>query len=466
MVGLKCLMLCLTFSLVSSFSRSKQVPPTARVDEGRNVGYPSILTDFILANKLEEGRKNCSVQGIKAKVKSYSGFFRVRSDKQMESNMFFWYFPAETKPESAPVVLWLQGGPGASSLFGLFQEIGPFSARNKGLKMREYYWSKSVHLLFLDNPVGAGFSFTTAEVGYARNQSDVARDAHNALLQFFTLFPDLQARDFFISGESYAGKFVPAIAMKIDKSKQGLKINLKGITIGNGFCDPVNMMQYSDYLYQIGLLDIKGKNTFSDREKEITDLIKKNSYTEAYNKFNTILNGDGLSKTLFTNLTHSVNYFDYRNFTSDSTQDNYLIKYIDSDVARRFIHVGDKTFNLVNIKVEQYLQNDFMKSVRPDIEYLLSKYKVLIYNGQFDIIVAYPLTENFVRNLQWSGAAQFKAAERRPLLFGGEIAGYYKNVKNLYQVMVRNAGHMVPMDQPRNALNLITRFVFGKPISD
>ncbi|RZF41060.1 hypothetical protein LSTR_LSTR002692 [Laodelphax striatellus] len=442
--------------------------PTPRV-QNRNVGYPSIVTDFIVKGQYDEGRKNCTVEGIKGNIKSYAGFFRVRvgQKKGTESCLFFWYFPAEVNPENAPVVLWLQGGPGASSLVGLFQEIGPFMAKHKGLKTRKYYWSKSVHLIFLDNPVGAGFSYTTSDA-YARNEDDVSSDAYGALLQFFTLFPNLRENDFFISGESYAGKYVPTIAMQIDSGNadKSKKINLKGLTIGNGFCDPENMMGYSDYLYQIGLLDSKGKNTFSALEKEITDLIKKNSYLEAYNKFNMLLNGDGLGKTLFNNLTHSDNYFDYRKFTNNATADNYMIKYIDSDVARRFIHVGDKPFNLVNIKVEQYLKNDFMKSVKPYVESLLSKYKVLFYNGQFDIIVAYPLTDNFLRNLRWSGATQFKSAERRPLLFGKDIAGYYKNVKNLYQVMVRNAGHMVPMDEPFNALELITRFVFGKPISD
>ncbi|XP_022201891.2 venom serine carboxypeptidase-like [Nilaparvata lugens] len=211
---------------------------------------------------------------MKGTVKSYSGFFRVRT--ALDSCMFFWYFPAEEKPVNAPVVLWLQGGPGASSLVGVFQEIGPFMAKNKGLKLRKYYWSRSVHLLFLDNPVGAGFSFTNGEEGYVRNNTDMAVDAHSALLQFFTLFPDLKANDFFISGESYAGKFVPSLAMKIDKSQvtAALKINLKGIIIGNGFCDPENMMGYSDYLYQVGLLDKQGKNVFSVREYEITNLIK------------------------------------------------------------------------------------------------------------------------------------------------------------------------------------------------
>lgn len=87
--------------------------------------------------------------------------------------MFFWFFPAESGAADAPVLLWLQGGPGATSLFGLFDENGPYECRDGRPSLRKYSWSKQYNLLYIDNPVGTGYSFTGHEQGYARNQTQV-----------------------------------------------------------------------------------------------------------------------------------------------------------------------------------------------------------------------------------------------------------------------------------------------------
>lgn len=85
----------------------------------------------------------------------------------------------------------------------------------------------------------------------------VGQDLYSALIQFFQLFPELQKQDFYVTGESYAGKYVPAIAYTIHKRNPTapLKINLKGLAIGNGLCDPEHMLgHYGDYLNQLGKL--------------------------------------------------------------------------------------------------------------------------------------------------------------------------------------------------------------------
>ncbi len=94
--------------------------------------------------------------------------------------MFFWFFPAQNgNTADTPIMLWLQGGPGASSLFALFTEIGPiYIDANENIQLREVTWNKNYHLIFIDNPVGTGFSFTSDLKGYARSQYDVANVLH------------------------------------------------------------------------------------------------------------------------------------------------------------------------------------------------------------------------------------------------------------------------------------------------
>nr|CAD7574031.1 unnamed protein product [Timema californicum] len=172
-----------------------------------DVGEVLLLTPYLEEGRVEEAR-NLSRVNLEpySDIASYSGFFTV--NKQFNSNLFFWFFPAEMNYEEAPVVLYLEGGPGESSLVGCFAMLGPFwvSSDENNLVPRNYSWHKNHSLIFIDNPVGTGFSYTENDAGYASNQTQVGNELYSAMSQFFTLFSELQKRDFFISGESYAGK--------------------------------------------------------------------------------------------------------------------------------------------------------------------------------------------------------------------------------------------------------------------
>lgn len=449
-----------TRGFTNIYPKLKSYPLPDDVD----VGKPLFLTPLIESGNIDEARNKAVVQHSEMyDVSSYAGYFTV--NKEYNSNMFFWFFPAAHNPKTAPVVLWLQGGPGATSMFGLFMENGPFFVNaNKTLQKRKYSWHQSHNLLYIDNPVGTGFSFTDNDKGYATNETHVGRDIHTVLVQFFTLFPELQNNDFYVTGESYAGKYVPAVshAIKDYNIKADKKINLQGLAIGNGLTDPENQLVYGDYLYQLGLIDSNGRDLFHMYEEKGRNLIKQKKFVEAFNLFDTLLDGDLIgSPSLFKNLTGFDFYFNYL-YTNDPSDANAMAEWIQKAEVRKAIHVGNCSFNVENKKVEEHLKGDVMQSLAILITDLTKHYKVLIYNGQLDIIVAYPLTENYLRNLEWTGAEKYKTAPRNLWWVGKELAGYTKTVDNLTEVLVRNAGHMVPSDQPLWALDLITRFTHNK----
>lgn len=132
-------------------------------------------------------------------------------------------------------------------------------------------------MLFIDNPVGTGYSFTDPD-GYTKSIQQVSDHLHIALVQFLKLFPEYRESPFFITGESFAGKYIPGIAHKIyemneryDNVGHGeFKINLEGIALGNAFTDPINMMDYSSFAYENGLVDIHGR-----REMEMFEILTK-----------------------------------------------------------------------------------------------------------------------------------------------------------------------------------------------
>lgn len=427
-----------------------------------DAGDPLFLTPLLEAGKIKEARALSHVQLGHRHGHSFAGFFTV--NKTFSSNLFFWFFPARTGADNAPVVVWLQGGPGGSSLFGLFAENGPFSVdSNLHLVPRNYSWSKTLNILYIDNPVGTGFSFTRDERGYARNQSDVGRDLYAAMVQFFTLFPELQRNDFFVTGESYAGKYVPALTYAIHKHNPTatLKINLKGMAIGDGLCDPVTMTDYGDFLYQVGLIDGIDQQYFKQQGDLAVDLIKKQEWLKAFAIFDSLLNGDKTGyPSYFTNVTGLTNYYNF--LANGEPEDmNYWTSYINKVSVRRAIHVGNLTFHDGSV-VETYLEEDMMKSVKPWIEELLDHYRVMIYNGQLDIIIAYTLTENFINSMKWKNAGQYRQSPRYVWREDGQVAGYVREVPGFVQVMVRNAGHMIPYDQPKWAYDMINRFTAEK----
>lgn len=134
-----------------------------------------------------------------------------------------------------------------------------------------------------------------------------------------------------------------------------------------------------------------------------------------------------------------------------------IIMFLENPDVKKAIHVGNKPFDSTG--VEKHMQIDVMKSVAPWISELLHNYRVLFYNGQLDIIIGYPSTVNFLQKLHFNGAAQYKTAQRIQWHVGNGLAGYITKGGNLTEVLVRNAGHLVPADQPEWAFDLISKFV-------
>ncbi|GIY18846.1 probable serine carboxypeptidase CPVL [Caerostris darwini] len=110
---------------------------------------------------------------------------------------------------------------------------------------------------------------------------------------------------------------------------------------------------------------------------------------------------------------------------------------------------------------------DIMQSVKPEVTVIMNNYKVLFYNGQMDLIIPYPLTMNFLYSVRWKNADAYKKVKRQIWSVNNtdRIAGYVHNVGDFYDVLVRDSGHIVPYDQPKIALDLITRFIKKIPFA-
>ncbi|CAF0746134.1 unnamed protein product [Adineta ricciae] len=419
-------------------------------------GQPLFLTPYIESGHIDQAR-NLSRVDLQPDYaySSYSGYLTV--NKTHESNLFFWFFPAKSGNTSAPLVVWLQGGPGSSSLFGLFAEQGPIMVdKQQTLHESNITWNSKYHLLYIDQPVGTGYSFTKSDDGYVRNEDEVARDLYSMLTQFFQVFPEYVPSPFYVTGESYGGKYVPAIVYKVhmENPSAKVKINLKGMAIGDGMIDPYNEWDWGPVMYQFGLIDERQLEYVNLQTALARNAIRLGQYSLAYDIFGSLFDD------FYSNATGLNDVYNYI-LTDLPDAFGYYVPWVTASDNRRKIHVGNLTYN-DGERVRTGLANDVMQTIVGKVSVIANNYKVLIYNGLLDVIIATSLTMDWLDKLEWQYANELRGAERKVWKVQDddrEVAGYIKQAHSFFVAWVRNAGHMVPADQPRAAFDLIDRFI-------
>lgn len=442
---------------------------------GEDVGEPLLLSK-VLSEQGPHAARALSAVALPSFVQgfeSYSGF--LHTDDAGDKEMFFWYFPPRSGKVDAPLLIWLQGGPGGSSMMGLFAEMGPIEL---DAELRPHpkavTWNDRYGMLFIDNPVGAGFSYTGTGEGYCRStRTCVADNLVSLMQQFYKIFPETSSNDLYITGESYGGHYVPAFGARVleHNAKLGAgeaAIPLKGIAVGDGWVDPVNMLPgYPELMRSLGLAseaEVRVIQGYCDRA---VNSINRGDMLQAFKEWDEMLNGDVFPyHNYFHNITGSNNYDNFM-MTNDPPDFSFFGDYLNKPEVRKAIHVGNATFGGNSANCEKHLLEDFHESYRPELQKLLQAegVRVLIYSGQLDVIIASALTERFLPYLQWPGQNEFAAAEKkvwRVESSDAEVAGFVREVPGFQRVVVRGAGHIVPWDQPRRAHDMITRFVEGR----
>jgi vitellogenic carboxypeptidase-like protein len=430
--------------------------PRTPILPGDDPGEPLFLTPYIESGQIDQARNLSRVNLQPAySYPSYSGYLTV--NKTHQSNLFFWFFPAQNGDTNTPLLVWLQGGPGSSSLFGLFAEQGPIMVdKQQNLHPRNITWNSKYHFLFIDQPVGTGYSFTKSEDGYVRNEDEVARDLYAMLIQFFVIYHEYAASPFYVTGESYGGKYVPAIVYKIhvENPQAKTKINQKGMAVGDGLIDPYNEWDYGPVMYQFGLIDERQLEYVNLQTALARNAIKLEQYSLAYDLFGSLFD------EFYNNATGLDDVYNYL-LTQLPDSFSYYVPWVTASENRNKIHVGNLTYNDGD-RVRVGLANDVMQTIVGKVAVIANNYKVLIYNGLLDVIIASSLTMDWVDKLEWQYAEQLRGAERKIWKVkddDSEVAGYIKQAESFFVAWVRNAGHMVPADQPRAAFDLIDRFV-------
>ncbi|KAJ1977016.1 Cell death protease [Dimargaris verticillata] len=408
----------------------------------------------------------------------YSGQIPVSEDG--EDVMFFWlvYNTTALPPKAHPshpnrkLLVWFNGGPGCTSLDGVFLENGPYAfTENNDVGRREWSLTRSAVMLYIDQPLGTGYSYARTQ-SYSRTYEQSTAVFAQFLANFYTLFPELKPFGLYLGGESQAGVYLPYIAQELLRRTQenvnGYAFPLKGLIIGNGWIDPLHqypaVFEFSK-AHQLHATSIEPKvngllakcmHDYESRTPRIGNTVCEH-YVTQFLKLSSPEPGK------------CYNTYDYRLIDSyPSCGMNWppkiheFTKYFRDPDVWRALHVDRQTWSNwieCNTKVGHYLENTTERPGVTLLPELLEQLPILFVAGDKDILCNYMGVEAMVDNMHWNGQTGF----RRQGLWTWEVAdqpaGYYMADRNLTYVRLFNASHMAGVDKPRELYDLMTRFM-------
>lgn len=337
-------------------------------------------------------------------------------------------------------------------------------------------WDVTHNVIFVDQPLGTGFSWTTSDDDYCSGEECVADDMLDFFRALYEARPELVGKDLWVTGESYGGHYVPAVSNRLFRaSLQGEivpPIPLRGLAIGNGLTKPsVQFGAYADFLYENGNISA----TLRDIVDLISPICSFGLEVCELTRFapECILAVQLCQQIIFAPLevaTAGMNVYDIRKpcvgtlCYDFSALDEYLN---DPEVQRKLGVTREIEWKSCNMAVYADMLPDWgrdLSVVIPDL--LQAGINVLIYAGDKDFICNWLGNRRWVDGLPWVGADDWAAETEHLWTVDGEPAGQATNVGPLTFLKVFDAGHMVPMDQPDRALDMITRFTRGTSFYD
>uniref|UniRef100_A0A2C9M6B3 Carboxypeptidase n=1 Tax=Biomphalaria glabrata TaxID=6526 RepID=A0A2C9M6B3_BIOGL len=445
----------------------------------------------------------------KPNFKQYSGYLKGSGTKKLH----YWFVESSGNPKVDPVVLWMNGGPGCSSLHGFLTEHGPFRVNSDGSTLQPFpfAWNQLASMIYLEAPAGVGFSYSD-DKNYTTDDDEVSESNHLALQDFFQKFPEYSQNDFYITGESYGGIYVPTLVSRVLDDPT---INLKGFAVGNGLSDDEmndNSIVYFAYYHGllgdeewINLLKVccPGKESSltcnfvagmknpqcSSELQDVQNLV----WRSGLNVYNLYANCPGGAKDLTLHFDEEREMFVTSNFgwpfmflkssiydmkqklktlpanklvsTPPCTNDTNVIKYLNSASVKKALHISKEAadWDICSTVVgNNYKQ--LYSTVKPQyLKAVNRKLRVLVYNGDIDMACNFLGDEWFVDSLNLTNPQERRKWYYKEADGTTQVAGFVKTFDFLTFATIRGAGHMVPTDKPRPALEMFTNFIQNKP---
>ncbi|KAJ2689492.1 Cell death protease [Coemansia spiralis] len=389
--------------------------------------------------------------------------------KSAKDNMFFWLVTNTTNTHNKDkLIIWLNGGPGCTSLDGVFLENGPykFNGPNR-LRFRDYSLSQQFDVLYIDQPYGTGFSVAKTE-SYAKTFKESSQTLLEFLRRFYTVFPEFRQRQLYVAGESEAGTYIPYLAEAILKMPASERFALSGLMIGNGWIDPLPMyMSYTEVLSRHGLLSPGVGSSMQKLMDSCAREFKRAPqpvHTDVCERIPMVfLNEGGPSSGMCYNM-YDLRLTDTKpscgmNWPSDIA---IYTEYLNREDVQKSINVRTPPTEWTecsDLPSKKLKHDDTPPAIIPLRSALDLGVPVLLFVGKEDYLCNFVGTEWTIGNLTWAGGKGFRGSSvKSEWRINGQTVGHVESDRGLTYALIYNASHMVGVDKPREILDVFTAF--------
>ncbi|KAL5552583.1 hypothetical protein UlMin_039984 [Ulmus minor] len=414
----------------------------------------------------------------------YSGYVTV--DAKNQRALFYYFAEAETDPGSKPLVLWLNGGPGCSSLgIGTFSENGPFRPSGENLVRNEYSWNREANMLYLETPIGVGFSYSTDTSSNGTvNDKITARDNLVFLQKWLLNFPQFKNTNLFITGESYAGHYVPQLAeLMLEVNKKEKLFNMKGIALGNPVLEfATDFNSRAEYFWSHGLV--------SDSTYEMfTSVCNYSRYMSEYFRGSVSSVCSRVMNQVSKETSRFVDKYDVTldvcissvfsqsklltpqqvAETIDVCVEDETVNYLNRPDVRKALHarlVGIRRWAVCSNVLDYELLDMEMPTITIVGKLVKAGIPVLVYSGDQDSVIPLTGSRKLVHGLAEELALN-TTVPYRVWFDGQQVGGWTQVYGNILSfATIRGASHEAPFSKPERSLVLFKSFLKGQALPE
>ncbi|KAG0141440.1 hypothetical protein CROQUDRAFT_51681 [Cronartium quercuum f. sp. fusiforme G11] len=397
---------------------------------------------------------------------SYSGILPAQSNA---TELFFWFIPAQTDLGKNDLTFWTNGGPGCSSLIGATLENGPFRLGRK-VEQNPYAWNKVSNVLYVEHPAPVGFSHGNVIIN---NEVDVARALFGFMQNFLEIFPELKNANLWVTGESYAGYYVTYFADYIQRHSSELALFLQGTLL----IDPVLGEEILQFEVPVYTFVKRNPNAFQFKPTFMAQLAEKNrlcgyeAYLEKYLQFppphapfglpEPASNGSGrvekkcelyalVSQPLRRNVDNIPNWW---------YSGPLMTKYFNRADVRAALHIPKRAKKWTACSSPKNSKAPAW-DVYPQV--IQNSKRTVMAFGAWDFRIIPDGAKLVIQNMTWGGKNGLTQPKPTPLNVPGQgEMGSFRTDRKFTFIDVFEAGHMIPEDQPKVALQIL-QFLLGQ----